>query len=111
MERQTRNKVKAIRFDRGSEFYQLKEWMMQEGIVPQPVPAYTPEANGRAERLNSTLIERTRAMLHYFDLLTPLWHYAIRVAGCTRNMVPSVDLDITPYELFFQVIPDVTSHS
>jgi transposase InsO family protein len=108
MERQTGNKVKSIRFDRGREFYQLKEWMMQEGIVPQPVPAYTPEANGRAERLNRTLLERTRALLHYFDLPSPLWHYAIRVAAYTRNMVPSVDLDITPYELFFQVTPDVS---
>jgi IS30 family transposase len=71
MERKAGNKVKSIRFDRGREIYQMKEWMMQEGNVPQPAPAYTAEANGRAKRLNRTLLERNRALLHQFDLPTP----------------------------------------
>jgi hypothetical protein len=108
MERQTGNKVKGVRFDRGKEYYQLKDWMMEEGIVPQPVPAYTPEANGRAERLNRTLVERTRAMLHQFNLPLSLWQHAMRVASYTRNMVPSVSVDITPYQLFFRVPPSVS---
>jgi hypothetical protein len=33
--------------------------MAESGIVPQPVPAYTPEANGRAERLNRILVEKS----------------------------------------------------
>jgi len=33
-------------------------------IQEQLTPAYTPQLNGDAERLNRTLIERVRAMLH-----------------------------------------------
>jgi hypothetical protein len=50
MERQTNQKMQKVRFDRGSEFYGLEVWFAQQGIFPQPVPAGTPEAYGRAER-------------------------------------------------------------
>lgn len=108
MERQTSQKLQKIRFDRGSEYFQLKGWMADEGIVPQPTPAGTPQANGRAERLNRTLIERVRALLHQFDLPVSLWHFAIQVAAYTRNMTPSVDMSTTPYEIFWGEKPDVS---
>jgi hypothetical protein len=72
----------------------------QSQTGPQPVPAYTTEANGRVERLNRTLVERVRALLHQFNLPTNMWQYAWRVAAYTRNMVPSEDMDVTPSELF-----------
>jgi transposase InsO family protein len=108
MERQTGKKVKQIRFDRGKEFYRLSDWMMEQGIIAQPVPAYTPEANGRAERLNKTLIERVRALLHQFELPINLWQYAMEVSSYTRNLVPSIESDVTPHELLFNIKPDVT---
>jgi hypothetical protein len=108
MEKQSGQLIQKIRFDRGTEFYNLKEWMVENGIVPQPVPAYTPEANGRAERLNRTLIERVRALLIQFDLPVALWPYAMSVATYTRNRTLSVEMDRTPHELFYKNMPDVS---
>jgi hypothetical protein len=76
--------------------------MLRKGIIPQPVPAYTPEANGRAERLSRTLFEMLRAMLYQFYLPTTLWQLAMKAASYTRNMNPSFGADTTPYELFFK---------
>lgn len=108
MERQTDSKVKAVRFDRGKEFYGVTDWLRSEGIVAQAVPARTPESNGRAERLNRSLAERARAILHHFRLPTNLWQYATEVANLTRNLVPSVGKDASPYELFFEIKPSVS---
>jgi hypothetical protein len=52
-QRRTGNTVKKIRFDRASEFYSLKDWMAEQGIMPQPVQ---PDSTGRALRLNRTLL-------------------------------------------------------
>jgi transposase InsO family protein len=87
-ERQTGNKVQENRFDRGSEFYRLKDWMAEQGIIPQPMTAGTPEANGRAESLNKTIIERVRALLHRFDLPVAFWTFAVEVVAYTRNLLP-----------------------
>jgi hypothetical protein len=108
MEKQSGQLIQKIRFERGTEFYQLKEWMAENGIVPQPVPAYTPEANGRAERLNRTLIERVRALLIQYQLPATLWSYAMSVATYTRNRTLSVAMDVTPHELFYKIRPDVS---
>ena len=52
-ERQSGGKKKAVRFDRGKEYYALMPWLKQKGIQAQPFPAYAPQADGRAERLQS----------------------------------------------------------
>jgi len=100
---QSGKSIKAVRFGRGSEFFHLGDWMTSKGIIPQAVAAGTPEANGRAERLNRTLKERVRALLQQFELPTSLWQFAIEVVAYTRNMVPSVEMDTTPFELFFGI--------
>jgi hypothetical protein len=108
MEKQTGQRIKRIRFDRGTEYYQLKGWMAENGIVPQPVPSYTPEANGRAERLNRTLIEKVRALLIQFQLPVALWPYAMKVASQVHNRTLPNAMVATPYELFYGTKPDVT---
>jgi hypothetical protein len=85
MERQTATKVKMIKFNRRSEYAGLKVWMHAEGIVAQAVPAYTPEANVRAERLNR--IEKERALLRHFNLPLNLWQFAVQVAAHTQNLI------------------------
>ena len=107
-ERQTGNLVQRIRFDRGTEFKgELRKWMYQEGVVAEPSPPDTPQSNGRAERLNKTLIQRTRAMLLHFDLPDSLWEYAMEAATYTRNRVVSVNETKTPFELFYGQKPPI----
>jgi Integrase core domain/GAG-pre-integrase domain len=63
-ERQTGELIKAVRFDRGTEFKaDLRRWMTWHGIQAQPSPAYTPQSNSRAERLNKTLIQSSTCSL------------------------------------------------
>ena len=104
---QTGNAIQAFRFDRGSEFYKQRGWMSQKGIIHQSVPARTPEGNGRAERLNRTLLERVRALLYHFNLPSNLSQFAMEVAAYTRKLVPSLEMDTTPHELFYSTKPCV----
>ncbi|GAX77772.1 hypothetical protein CEUSTIGMA_g5215.t1, partial [Chlamydomonas eustigma] len=67
LERQTGLQVKAIRSDRGGEYINqnLQDYLKKKGIVQQLTAPYRPEQNGKAERLNRTLVERVRSiMLH-----------------------------------------------
>jgi transposase InsO family protein len=109
-ERQSGQLVKAVRSDRGTEFKgALRQWLVKNGIMAQPSPPYTPQSNGRAERLNKTLLQRTRAMLHHFSLPDTLWEFAMEAAAYTRNRVVAVFEEKTPFELFFGQPPQLSN--
>jgi hypothetical protein len=68
----------------------------------------TPESNGVAERLNRTLIEKTRAMLLESGLPKTLWGYAILHANYLRNRMHTRALpDKTPYEMIHHEKPNL----
>jgi transposase InsO family protein len=60
LERQTGLQVKAIRSDRRGEYINqtLQDYLKKKGIVQQLTTPYSPEQNGKAERLNRRLVER-----------------------------------------------------
>jgi transposase InsO family protein len=63
-ERQTGHRVKILRTDHGTEFLGiLREFVESNGVERQFSSPYVPEQNGRAERLNRTLLEKCRAIL------------------------------------------------
>ncbi len=109
-ETQTGHKIKLVRTDNGSEYInnELSNFFKSKGILHQTTAPYTPEQNGAAERLNRTLIERTRAMLLEYKLDTSLWGEAITTANYIRNVSPSTGIDKTPSELFTGSKPDVS---
>lgn len=107
-QRQTGQKVKAIRSDNGTEFKgRLTEFLRGQGIEHQTSADYTPEQNGRAERLNRTLIERTRAMLEEFELTPKFWAAALETACYVRNCMPTKGETTSPHELFYGKAPDL----
>ena len=107
-QRQSGAMVKRVRTDRGSEFMAaLDEYLRRKGIVHETSVAYAPEQNGRAERLNRTLMERTRALLHEHGLPKMVWSEAIKAASHLRNLVPGGAESKTPHELFYGTKPDV----
>ncbi|KAK9169101.1 hypothetical protein Syun_001241 [Stephania yunnanensis] len=65
VELESRKKIKCLRTDNGGEYTgnEFDSFCKQEGIKRQFTTAYTPQQNGVAERMNRTLLERTRAML------------------------------------------------
>lgn len=110
MEKQTGKHVKAVRTDNGGEFISddLRDYFTEKGINHQKTMAYTPEQNGRAERLNRTLMEKTRAMMLDSDLPTRFWGEALTTANYLRNVSPTANKEKTPYELFYGQKPDVS---
>jgi transposase InsO family protein len=110
MENQTGYKLKAVRTDRGSEYLndQLSRYFRRKGVLHERSAPYTPQQNGKAERLNRTLMERVRAMLQDSGLGQELWAEAAATACVLRNLSLPASLDKTPYELFFGKRPDVS---
>jgi len=110
-ETQTERRIKAARSDNGGEYMSniLREYFKEKGIDHQTTMAYSPQSNGKAERLNRTLMEKTRAMLSEANLPESLWGEAITTANYLRNRSPTANKDLTPWELFFGKKPDLSN--
>ena len=67
IENHTKNKINIFRSDNGGEFTlnEFKELCKDSGINRELTTPYNPQHNGVAERKNRTIMEATRAMLHY----------------------------------------------
>ncbi len=83
-------------------------YLKTRGIIHQTTMTYTPQQNGKAERLNRTLMEKIRAMLSEAKLSQRLWGEAAHTTNTLRNRSPVAGKDKTPWELFFGVKPDVS---
>ena len=69
----------------------------------------TPEENGVAERLNRTLIERVRALLHASQLPMALWGEALMHVVWLKNWTSTKSLlGHTPYEALTKEKPDLS---
>ncbi|KAE8253847.1 hypothetical protein A4X06_0g1181 [Tilletia controversa] len=90
-ERQTGIKLKMIRSDNGGEFTsnEAKQWARSNGIVWQYTTPYTSVQNGVAERMNRTIQERARALLHGAGAGHALWPNAVLSASHIINHLPS----------------------
>jgi hypothetical protein len=108
LERQTGYQVKRVRTDQGTEYYGFDDYCRSNGVVHELSATYTPEQNGRAERLNRTLIERVRALLVQFKAPKVLWAEAMQVANLVRNCVPAAGESKSPIEKMFNIKPDVS---
>jgi hypothetical protein len=102
--------IQAVRSDGGGEFIgkNLRAFFADKGIQHQLTAPYSPEQNGKAERLNRTLQERARAMLYESGMEQELWAEAFATASYLRNLSPVSGLAKTPWELFHGVQPDIS---
>lgn len=103
------SKVKVVRSDRGGEYTsgQLQAFFSSKGIQHQLTAPYSPEQNGKSERLNRTLEDRVRAMLYTSGMPANLWAEAMCTAAHIRNLAPVTSHAVTPWERFRGVKPDV----
>jgi len=108
-ENSTGKKVKQLRSDRGGEYVSkdIQQWCASKGIQQQLTPPYTPEMNGKAERLNRTLMERVRAMLEEAQLPGGFWPEAVRAAAHVIVRSPAAGRAATPLQLFSGQPPSV----
>lgn len=75
---------------------------------------YNPEMNSIAERLNRTLVEKARTMLHASGLDKMFWSEAIFVANYIKNRSPTNAIgeqfsDKTPAEIWFKTKPNLSN--
>jgi transposase InsO family protein len=95
------HKVLAVRSDNGGEFIsgEFDTLLKERGSHRERSAAYTPEQNGVAERLNRTLLNSVRAMLHDSQLDGTFWDEALLTAAYIHNRVPTRALNgKTPHE-------------
>jgi transposase InsO family protein len=112
LENQVKGKytVKAIRFDRGGEYMssKLQKWCADKGISVEPTAPYSPQSNGRAERLNRTLLNSTRCLLLESGLSNVFWCEALAMANWLRNRLLYSPTGMSPYEALLGVKPDIS---
>lgn len=93
-------KVSKIRCDNGGEYinFNLRQYCKIHGIVLDCTIPYTPQLNGKAERLNRTLLEKARALIFDADLNKIFWGEAAYVAAFLLNRSPTETTENTPIE-------------
>jgi hypothetical protein len=102
--------IKYFRFDRAGEYLsqEFKTYLEQHGIISEPTPTDTPELNGKAERLNRTLIESTRTILSDSKLPHFLWAEILQTVVHIYNKTPhSRALHTTPWFQWYNTKPSI----
>lgn len=111
MEANKNLKVAHLRCDNGGEYIntELTKFCKEKGIVLQKTIPHTPQLNGKSERLNRTLLEKTRALLFDSGLEKKFWGEAARTAAYLMNRCPTQALENkTPYEMWNNEKPDLS---
>lgn len=106
------SRVSRLRCDNGGEYVsqEIVNYCGTKGIILDYTVPYTPEQNGKAERMNRTLVEKGRAMMDGCGISKDFWGEAIRTATYILNRSPSSGLvDCTPAEVWYGRKPDVTN--
>lgn len=102
-------KMHKLQCDNAMEFVggEMKKFCMEKGIVTQTSEAYLHEHNGKAERFNRTLMEKTRALLFDAGMPEEYWSFAMYAATYLINRLPTKALDMkTPFECWRGVEPN-----
>ncbi|GAA0163145.1 hypothetical protein LIER_39533 [Lithospermum erythrorhizon] len=107
VDRQFGAKVKVVRSDNGTEFFCLRDYFLQNGIVFQTSCVETPQQNGRVERKHRHILNVGRALRFQGNLPITFWSECILTAAFLINRTLSHVLNYkTPYELIYGHIPD-----
>ncbi|RZB99644.1 Callose synthase 7 isoform B [Glycine soja] len=103
IEKQTERKVKRLKTDNGLEFCstEFNKFCRDEGIARQLTVRNTRQQNGVVERMNKTLLERTRCLLSSVGLNRSFWEKAINTTCFLINKTPSTAIGLkTPIEIW-----------
>ena len=98
MENERGLKLGRLRTYNGGEFTgaALRIWLKEKGVNREFTPPRTPQANGVAERMNRTLQEMARSMMHATRLGEGSWGEVFLTASYLRNRGPVRDIPSTP---------------
>jgi len=91
VETQKKKKIKVLRSDNGGEFcsHNFESYLKQHGIIYQTTNPYTPQQNGTSERMNRTIVEKSRCLLYdanlEMDRENKFWAEAVNAAVYIKN--------------------------
>jgi hypothetical protein len=91
VENQTKKRIKVPRTDNGGELYgkEFDHFCKQCGISRQNTTPYTTQKNGVFDRMNKTLMDKSRSMLNGARIAQELWAEAIETAIYLVNIYSS----------------------
>lgn len=109
VETQTGQKIKSFRTDNGGEYCNnnLLNYFKSTGIQHQTSVPYSPQQNGKAERLNRTIIEKARCLLIESGLPNKFWAEAVYTSVYVLNRLPTRCIERTPEEIWTGKKPTV----
>lgn len=110
VENQTGKTIKTLRTDNGGEYLStvFEQFLKDSGIVHQLTVPRTAEQNGKAERLNRTIVEKVRCMLIDCKLPNSFWAEAAHTAVYLLNQSPTKCLEgKTPEEAWSNKKPNL----
>jgi len=102
--------VKRIPHDGAKEYLtnDLKAWNEDKGITSEMTAPYKAQQNGKAERVNRTLMERVRAALLDSGAEEELWAETLASGVHVLNRSPKAGLDVTPLKALTGRRPNVS---
>lgn len=104
--------ISRLRSDNGGEYFsrEFKAFCEEKGIQMLPTVPYTPQQNGVSERMNRTLMDKVRTMMHEGNDPMYLWGEALYTSAflTNRSATNALTDSRTPYEMWFGNKPDVS---
>lgn len=102
IEKQSGHQIKILRSDNGGEYEsnEFQKYLDKNGIVHQTSAAHTPQQNGRAERMNRTIIEKAKCLIFDAGLPKCYWAEAVSMAVYLINRTYTSIHGKTPLEKF-----------
>ena len=96
---ETSMQIGALHTDGGGEYKSeaFQDYLKKHHIKWRPSAPYIPEQNGKAERLNYTLMSSVRSILSAMKLPKGLWPEIIKTVCYLKNRSPNTD-GVTSYE-------------
>ena len=98
-ERQSGCQLKVLHTDGGGEYMgEFDDYLKENGITHEVTAPYSPEQNGKAERVNRTIMGPVRAILAQQKLPKSLWAEIAKAVVYLRNRSPISQGSTTAYE-------------
>ncbi|KAM2129542.1 hypothetical protein ACFX1R_009206 [Malus domestica] len=98
--------IRNIRVDNGGEFFSLRDFFKDHGVIYQHSCVYTPQQNGVVERKHRHILETARALRFQANLPLHFWGECVLTAVHLINRLPTPILSKqTPFERLYSKPP------